>query len=412
MKAQILKMILIVAMFTAFSSCDLLNKKDSEESSQAVQDFNVQVLDLHDALENFVVKSQAFENAMFSTLKAAQTKQIMDAYFDAGTKFVAVMQNIQALQDQTKSLHLKSGVPPVPCSPMDFIPDATSGISPGLVKNVADLIAETKGDRDVIQAKFDKGEIDENTYNAACDKLKMTKTVKAVNTGIGTVLGTGAAMGAGLIVGATTLPAIATVTAVGVVAGTSVTWFANWYSGVKASTGVTQQYIISGKTTVGGKLPVHLIGQGATVTLSVQGYAPVVMPNFALPSAGYNKKINITPVSLSDAKAGGTSDVCMIDETIISATCSEVEFVTGTPSPANPSPGQGVTVTGTIIPKVANCSISFSVSGTDGYADSATKTTNSEGQATFYIPGGAAGVFDKVAITSANGKSSVVSYAF
>ena len=219
MKAQIIKMILIITMFTAFSSCDLLKKNDAEESAQTVQDFNVQVLDLHDALENFVVKSQAYENAKFSTVKAAQTKQIMDAYFDAGTKFVAVMQNIQALQNQTKSIHLKSGVPPVPCSPMDFIPDATSGISPGLVKNVADLIAETKGDRDAIQAKFDKGEIDENTYNAACDKLKMTKTVKAVNTGIGAVLGTGAAMGAGLVVGATTLPAIATVTVVGVEIG-------------------------------------------------------------------------------------------------------------------------------------------------------------------------------------------------
>lgn len=412
MRAQFLKVILIFTMFSAFSSCDLLKKNDPGESTQTVQDFNVQVLDLHDALENFVAKSLAFENAQFSTLKAAQTKQIMDAYFDAGTKFVAVIQNIQALQDQTKSLHLKSGIPPVPCTPMDFIPDATSGISPGLVKNVADLIAETKGDRNAIQAKFDKGEIDENTYNAACDKLKLTKTVKAVNTGIGAVLGTGTAMGAGLIVGATTLPATATVTAVGVVVGTSVTWFANWYSGVKASTGVTQQYILSGKTTVGGKLPVHLIGEGATVTLSVQGYAPVVMPNFSLPAAGYNRKINITPVSLSDAKAGGTSDVCMIDEAMISTTCSEVEFVTGSPSPANPTPGQGVTITGTIIPKVANCSISFSISGTDGYYDSATKTTNSEGQATFHIPGGAAGVFDKVSITSGNGKSYLVSYSF
>jgi hypothetical protein len=403
---------LIVALFTVFTSCDLLNKKDDETPAQTVQDYSVQVLDLHDALENFVTNSQAYENAKFSTLKAAQTKQIMDAYFNAGTKFVTIMQNIQALQDQTKSLHLKSGVPQVPCIPMDFIPDAGSGISPGLVKNVADLVAETKDDRDVIQAKYDKGEIDENTYNADCDKLKITKTVKAVNTGIGAVVGTGAAMGAGLIVGATTLPAIATVTVVGVVVGTSVTWFANWYSGVKTSTGVTQQYIVSGKTTVGGKLPVHMIGQGATVTLAVHGYAPVVMPYFSLPAAGYNKKINITPVSLSDAKAGGTSEVCMIDEAMTSSTCSEIEFVTGSPSPANPTPGQGVTVTGTIIPKVANCSISFSMTGTDGYSDSATKTTNAEGQATFYIPGGASGVFDRVSITSSNGKSYVVSYTF
>ncbi len=412
MKRQFLRMMLLCSLFTFFASCDLLNKKDSEDTSQTVQDFSLQVSTLHDALENFVTKAQAYESANFTTLKAAQTKQIMNDYFDAGTKFVEAMQKIQTTQNQNKSLHYKAGIPPIPCGPMDFIPDAGSGISPGLIKNVADLIAETKGDRDAIQAKYDKGEIDDNTYNAACDKLKITKTVKAVNTGIGAVLGTGAAMGAGLIVGATTLPAIATVTVVGVVVGTSVTWFANWYIGVKASTGTTQQYIISGKTTVGGKLPVHLIGQGATVTLAVQGYAPVVMPNFGLPAAGYNKKIDITPVKLGDATLGGTSQVCMIDEAMVTGNCSGVEFVTGSPSPTDPAPGQGVTVTATIIPKVANCSISFSISGTDGYSNSATKTSNSEGQATFYIPGGASGVFDKVSITASNGKSYTVSYTF
>ncbi len=411
MKKRIHQIAVILLLLTVFSSCDLFNKKSSDTPAVTVQQFSSQVTDLHDALENFVTKAQAYENAKFASLKAAQSKQIIDDYVTAGEQFVAVMQTIQTTQSQTKSVHLKDGTP-IPCGPMDFIPDATSGISPGLVKNVGDLIAETKGDRDAIQKKFDNKEIDENTYNAALDKLKVTKTVKAVNTGLGAVVGTGAALGAGLIIGATTLPAIATVTVVGVVVGTSVTWFANWYSGVKASTGVTQQFIVSGKTTVGGKLPVHLIGQGATVTLAVQGYAPVVMPGFALPAAGYNKKIDITPVKLSDAQSGGTSSVCMIDELMVTGTCTNVEFVTGSPSPSDPAPNQGVTVTGTIIPKVAGCSISFSIVGTDGYSNSATKTTDANGQATFYIPGGASGVFDRVTITSSNGKSSIVSYTF
>lgn len=402
---------MIFSFFSLVTSCDLLNKKDNEESTQLVQGFSLQVTNLHDALEDFVVKAQAYENTKFSTLKAAQIKQIMDDYLTSGAKFVAVMEKVQTTQNQNKSLHLKSGTP-IPCGPMDFIPDAGSGISPGLVKNVADLINETKGDMDAIQKKFDNKEIDENTYIEACNKLKLNKGIKTANVGLGALVGTGTAYGAGLIIGATTLPAIATVTVVGVVVGTSVTWFANWYTGVKSTSGTTQQYIVSGKTTVGGKLPVHMIGQGATVTLSVNGYAPVVIPNFSLPSAGYNKKIDITPVKLSDAKNGGTSNVCTIDEVMIASSCNEVEFVTGSPSPSDPGPGVGVTVTGTIIPKVANCSISFSIVGTDGYSNSATKTTNAEGQATFYIPGGASGVFDKVSITSSNGKSYVVSYTF
>lgn len=411
MKRQFFRMIVLCAIFSMAASCDLLNKKDTEDQTVVVQDFSTNVSILHDALENFVLKAQTYENAKFSTLKAAQTKLIIDEYIAAGEKFVKAMTDIQAIQNQNKSLHLKSASD-LPCGPVDFIPDATSGISPGLVKNVADLINETKGDMAAIQKKFDNKEIDENTYNEACNKLKINKTVKAVNTGVGAVLGTGAAMGAGLVVGAATLPAIATVTVVGVAVGTTVTWFANWYTGVKSTAATTQQYIISGKTTVGGKLPVHLIGQGATVTLAVQGQAPAVLKNFALPAAGYNKKIEITPVKLGEATSGGSSNVCMIDEVMAASTCSAVEFVTGSPSPVDPGPGVGVTVTGTLIPKVANCSISFSIVGTDGYSNSATKTSNSEGQATFYIPGGASGVFDKVTITSSNGKTYTVSYTF
>jgi len=411
MKLQLYKVAVLFLFFSLVTSCDLLNKKDTEEPTKVVSDFSSNVTELHDALENFVTKAQAYESAKFSSLKAAQSKLIIDEYIAAGEAFVKVMNEIQAVQNQNKSLHLKSAME-IPCSPVDFIPDATSGISPGLVKNVADLISETKGDMAAIQKKFDNKEIDENTYNEACNKLKVNKTVKAVNTGIGAVLGTGAALGAGLVVGAATLPAIATVTVVGVAVGTTVTWFANWYTGVKSSAATTQQYIISGKTTVGGKLPVHLIGQGATVTLSVQGQAPVVMSNFALPAAGYNKKIEISPVKLGDATAGGSSKVCMIDELMAASSCSAVDFVTGTPSPSDPGPGVGVTVTATIIPKVANCSISFSIVGTDGYSNSATKSSNSEGQATFYIPGGASGVFDKVTITASNGKTYTVSYTF
>ena len=403
-------LLLLIPVFT--TSCDLLNKEDGVVPVQTVQDYSARIADLHDALENFVLKDQAFENAQFSTLKSIQSKQIVGDYLDAGSTLVGVMQKIQIIQNQTKSLQLKSGSTPTPCGLKDFIPDAEAGISGGLIKNMSSLLAETKNASDALQLKFSKGEINENAFNVACDNLKIANTVKNVNTGIRAVLSTGNTMSTGLIVNTITLPAIATLVVPGVETGTSITWIASWNVVTNAGSGVTQQYIVGGTATVGGKLPIYLIGQGATVTLSIEGYAPVVIYNFEVPPAAYDKKINITPVKLSNAKSGGSCEVCLLDEPMSQASCNEIQFTTGSPFPANPAPGQGVTVTATIIPKVANCSISFSIIGTDGYKDSATKTTNSDGQAAFFIPGGASGVFDKVSITSVNGKSYVVSYTF
>lgn len=408
MKPKILTFAMTILLMLFSSSCDWFSSGDDQKD--IVKNYSQQVSDLHDALEGFIQSAHDYENANFTTLKAAQTKAIVTAYIESGEKFVDVMNSIMDTQDQNTSLGLKSASD-LPCGPTDFIPDAASGISPGLVKNVGDLINETKGDVNLLQQKLDKKEITEDQYNEAINTLKKNKLLKTANVGLGAIVGTGAAYGTGLIIGATTLPAIATVTVVGVVVGTSVTWFANWYSGVK-STNDNGYYLVSGKTTVGGKLPVHLLKDGATITLAVDGYAPVTMTNFSLPSAGHNKTINITPVKLSEAQAGGTAEVCTIDEVMKAGSCSNVEFITASPQPADPGPGEGVTVTATLIPMVAGCSISFSIAGTDGYSKSETKTTDSAGQASFYIPGGAEGVFDKVSITSSNGKSYTVSYTF
>ena len=94
------------------------------------------------------------------------------------------------------------------------------------------------------------------------------------------------------------------------------------------------------------------------------------------------------------------------------SSCSEVQFVSATPNPANPAPFQDVTVTATLIPSVENCNISFSIVGTDGYSNSATTTSDSAGQASFHIPGGKEKVVDVVTITSSNGKTYTVTYAF
>lgn len=406
MKPHYLRFLFTLLFIVFIGSC---NKHD--ESENLVVDYTQQVSNLHDALEEFIQNTQTYETTNFNTKSVAQAKKIVNDYLTSGQNFVDVLNKIGEIQGSTKSAWLKSAAD-LPCGPVDLIPGDNSGLSPGLAKAVGDLINETKGDVAAIEKKHDNNEIDDNTYLAAINQLKMQKTTKAVNVGLGAVIGGGASLGAGLIIGAATLPAIATVTAVGVVVGTSVTWFANWYTGVKSTSGTSAYYIVSGKTTVGGKLPVHMLENGANVTISIDGCAPVVLSNFTLPQAGHNKTINITPVKLSEAQSGSQAEVCMLDEVLTASTCSDVEFVTGSPSPQDPAPGQGVTVTATLIPVVQGCNISFSIVGTDGYSNSATKTSDSNGQATFYIPGGAEGVFDMVTITAGNGVSSEVSYTF
>jgi hypothetical protein len=83
-------------------------------------------------------------------------------------------------------------------------------------------------------------------------------------------------------------------------------------------------------------------------------------------------------------------------------------------SPSDPGPGQTVTVTIT----VTNCTpgttqVHYTVSGTDGYADEGTLSTDGACQAVFTIPGGASGVVDTVVVDIVGaGISQTVSYVF
>ncbi|GAB1398421.1 MAG TPA: hypothetical protein PKN57_03985 [Saprospiraceae bacterium] len=82
-------------------------------------------------------------------------------------------------------------------------------------------------------------------------------------------------------------------------------------------------------------------------------------------------------------------------------------------SPADPGPGEGVTVTAKISPAKSGEDIYFSITGTDGYSSSSTNKTDNEGKATFYIPGGAGGVRDEVHIKIVStGTERVIVYTF
>ncbi len=82
-------------------------------------------------------------------------------------------------------------------------------------------------------------------------------------------------------------------------------------------------------------------------------------------------------------------------------------------SPSDPAPGVGVTVYARVNPKASNVEIFFSIVGTDDYTDEETKLTNSDGLATFFIPGGGEDVHDVVTIKIVEtGLTRTISYTF
>ncbi len=82
-------------------------------------------------------------------------------------------------------------------------------------------------------------------------------------------------------------------------------------------------------------------------------------------------------------------------------------------SPADPGPSESVVVTVRILPATEGVQIDYSVSGTDGYYNSGSPMTNSDGLITFSIPGGAEGIVDTVSATiTSTGSSKSFSYVF
>lgn len=408
MKKTTLILALLMPLLLLFQFCQ---KDDENVSDISIEGFSNSVNDVNVTLVNFIEKAHAFETTDVTTMPIEDVTPFIDAYIQSAQDYLDALNREIEIQQSAKKIGFKSTTGGFDCHPVDFLPGPDNGPGLGLVKAVRDLISETKGDRDVIQQKWLDEEIDDNVYLAAINELKIKKPAKVFNVGLGAVLGTGAAAATGLIVGTATLPAIATIAVVGGVVGTATTWFANWYSGVNKD-GDPQYYMMTGQTSVGESIPLSMFGDNATLVIAVDGYAPVAINEFDLPDPGINKTIEIKGIKLEDAEWGGSTEVCYFEEELAATSCSEVQFVTATPYPMDPGPGQGVTVTASLVPFVEACDISFSIVGTDGYSNSATTPSDALGQASFYIPGGEEGIVDIVTITSSNGKTYTVTYVF
>lgn len=173
----------------------------------------------------------------------------------------------------------------------------------------------------------------------------------------------------------------------------------------------------SGNT--GQAMAMNTTGGTGTLHVTIDGYAPVMLENITV-SPGQTLTVYINPVELTavtDESSGdiesASDDGSSSGSTSTASSCSEVITIGAQNSPADPSPLETVTVTATVVPAVGGCTVAYSVSGTDGYSDSGSPATNSSGQISFTIPGGAEGVNDVVTITeSATSVGTTLTYIF
>ncbi len=396
--------------------CNLLDEKSE---SNVVESYHQSVVDVTLSLDDFIQKAQVYESSNYDKLDAKQSLKVINDFITSGEKLIADVSQMQKSKTKSASTGFKSTAD-FPCSVCDLAPGDGSGMSPAFMKGIADLIAETKGEVSKIEAKFNNKEITEDQYDAALKQLAKMKTVKAANFGFSAILGTGASGLTGAAISSVggigavmSAPAIIAVVGVGAVVGTGYYLISNWYYGIqKNGLAENQMYVFTAKGKIGDPIPTTLLKNGANLTIAIDGYAPVYIPSFQLPAAGNKKSIEIKSLPLKDAAPGTKIEVCTKEEVYVAQGCSEILYVSGSPSPADPGPGQGVTVTATIFPAVVGCDVAFSITGTDGYSKSSNYQSNSKGQASFYIPGGAAGVYDIVTITASNGMKHTVTYTF
>lgn len=410
-------MVILASLFLGLTACSDDSKSPSKEEG-----FQKDLGNVVDATTDFISKAVTYESARFDTLELKEIEKIFFEYLDAGDVFVANAQKVIAQSQQNKSAP-KNGIA------KDCIMAAAgffdiSGISASLIMDISDLIEMTRDTVRALNQAWEMGIIDDNQYNDLLNNVRINKPLDAVGVGFSTVMGTGAGTFTALACGAAgvaTAPALITVGVVGGVVsyGTYKIW--SWYRGSKKS---NEQLFISSVTgKLGEPIPATLFAEGASMAISIDGYEPILIESLPYPDHGNVMNIEVEAVKLGalqnqNMQAGnwksseGMVEVCFFQETAAGNDCSMIAYVSGNALPPNPSPGQSVTVVGSVMPVTPNCEISFSIVGTDGYTNSGTYQTNSQGQASFGIPGAAHGVIDKVTITTANGSSYMVTYVF
>lgn len=403
--------------FTVTTSC----KKDKEKKKAA--DLHEDIGSIVDALTGFVEAAVVFESAQFQNMTVTAMEKTVDDYLTNGSVLV---EKINKVNSGNNKLNLKATGNDVCVTAVTGFFDI-SGLSTSLMKDLGKLIEETGDTLKALRSAHQQQLITDDQYKLLVDKVRLNKPLDAVGIGFSAIMGAGAGgltgsaitASAGLAA-AVSLPGLV---AVAVVGGTTsyVTYkLWTWYKGPgKDGTGFYMS-AVNGK--LGDVIPASLFAEGASVAIAIDGYRPLLIENFKYPQVGNKLTLEIeasglTPLKNSQLTEGeeGTQSgvmVCYLEEPAVGTDCSLIAYVTGYPVPTQPASGQSVTVVGSVLPTTPDCSLHFSIVGTDGYSNSSTRLTNASGQASFYIPGAQPGVIDRVTITAANGVTYVVTYVF
>ncbi len=407
--------LMLIALLFLLPGC-----KDENEKNEEIESFHTDITNVVDATTEFVENAVVYESSRFDILSSEEIKTVFENYITAGEIFIEHMEKVQGNSYNTKGI---LNEPVVECvSAVSGFFDI-SGISPGMVKDLGDLIRDTRDTVAALNTALQQGIIDDNQYLDLMNNVRTNKPLDAVGIGFSSIVGAGAGAFTTLACGAAgvaTLPALVTVGVVGGTVGYGTYRIWSWYKGGTKSDEFF--YISSASASLGEPIPATLFADGASMAIAIDGYAPVLIENFPYPESGNFMSIEVDGEKLSDIKSSdhpanlknsnNLIEVCFIQELASGNDCNEITFVSGYATPQNPAPGQNVSVTGSVMPVVEGCEIHFSIIGTDGYTSSGTYSTNAQGQAYFGIPGAAPGVIDKVTIQSANGASYVVTYVF
>ena len=397
-----------------------------EVNTDVIMEYGEQIEDINETLEKFIVKIHTFETTNFTDLKSVdEAKRIFDEYVEAGEEFVEALDRKRQTQQSLK--YVKVAVPSsrgwfdeTVCFLSDFVDtgDYSLTVSPGLAKETGETVEkakkEEKKNREKMENAIKSGSVSEDDayidYLIDCKNSQKKVIKEAANWGVANVMSTGAGLVAGAALGVAHAPVLVVVGGA-YAAGKGVSWLVEWMSGEKTKSGEQKYFMTTGKTTVGGELPLHFIPEGANVSMKVDGYAPITIKNFKYPKDGMERTLDLHLAKESEI---GKQQIgyCVMDKPMEAHSCEDIKFINATASPAHPAPGQSVTVTATLTPPIEGCEIYFHVIGTDGYENEETEISDAKGEAFFHIPGAAEDVFDKVTIRSCNGKEYIVSYTF
>ena len=284
--------------------------------------------------------------------------------------------------------------------------------SPALPYNVGNLIGSTAEKRQQIEDMLDSGQIDENQYMDMLNELKKTNALEAVAAELAAGAGVvgGVVVKAGLVLAGASGGVVAGGAILGGIAiGATVKFMWSWCSGGKSDDWAGATCALStweGK--VGDVVPMQFAGQG-TMIIQVEGYPPVTLEDFGVDD-GEILQIDFPPPDPNTGE-GGDPTITTVDPSTLGGDCATIVGISAATEPHDPGPGESVTVRATSVPPMAGCSMSFTVSGTDGYSNSSTVTTDAYGSGSFYIPGGGADVVDTVGI-EINGKQTTIVYVF